>query len=214
MDILLVAATRFEIEPTLLLLEKENNILNGHKIKVLFTGVGSVNTTYFLALALLHKKFNLVIQAGIAGTFQYNLAETVLVKQDAFADIGMETKGNFTTLFDAGFADKNKIPFTDGWLINNNIILNSCLLNSVTAVTVNKVSDSLAQRQQAIQLFAPQIESMEGAAFHFVCLQQDVAFIQIRSISNAVGERDKSKWLIKEAIINLNIELEKLINQL
>ena len=55
---------------------------------------------------------------------------------------------------------------------------------------------------------------MEGAAFHFVCLQQKIPFIQIRSISNSVGERDKSKWVIKEAVSNLNIELDKMINNI
>jgi futalosine hydrolase len=55
---------------------------------------------------------------------------------------------------------------------------------------------------------------MEGAAFHFVCLQQKIPFIQIRSISNSVGERDKTKWVIKDAVNNLNSELVKLINDL
>ena len=52
---------------------------------------------------------------------------------------------------------------------------------------------------------------MEGAALHYVCLQQSVPFLQIRSISNEVGERDKSKWRMKEAVENLNTELIKLI---
>ncbi len=52
---------------------------------------------------------------------------------------------------------------------------------------------------------------MEGAAFHYVCLQEEVKFLQLRSISNAVGERDKKQWKMKEAIISLNIELDKLV---
>ena len=216
MDILLVAATKFEIGPILPLLEKENYKLHNHTIEVLITGVGQVNTTYFLTAKLLSKKFGLVIQSGIAGTFNntLRLGETVLIKQDAFGDLGMEEKGNFTTVFDAGFANKNELPFTDGWLINNHTILDNTLLKTVAAVTVNKVSDSLLQQQQLTHHFNPLVESMEGAAFHYVCLQQHVDFIQLRSISNAVGERDKSKWAIKDAIANLNIELEKLITAL
>ena len=52
---------------------------------------------------------------------------------------------------------------------------------------------------------------MEGAAFHYVCLQQKINFLQIRGISNMVGERDKTKWKIKKAIENLNNELLKII---
>lgn len=216
MHILLISATKFEIDPTLLLLEKEKYQLKGNIIDVLITGVGQVNTTYFLTTTLHNKKADLVIQAGIAGTFTDNLqlGQTVLIKQDAFGDVGMEEKQQFTTIFDAGFAGKDDFPFNNGWLTNTNEILGTSTLATATAITINKVSDSLFQRQQLMNHFAPEIESMEGAAFHYVCLQQKISFIQIRSISNAVGERDKSKWVIKDAIINLNIELQKLINNL
>ena len=42
----------------------------------------------------------------------------------------------------------------------------------------------------------------------------NIPFLQMRSISNKVGERDKNKWKIKEAVENLNIELIKLIQTL
>ena len=55
---------------------------------------------------------------------------------------------------------------------------------------------------------------MEGAALHYICLQEEIPFVQIRTVSNYVGERDKTKWKIKEAFENLNDELLKLIDQL
>jgi len=39
-------------------------------------------------------------------------------------------------------------------------------------------------------------------------------FIQIRSISNYVGERDKSRWLLKESIADLNQTLLLMIDKL
>lgn len=54
---------------------------------------------------------------------------------------------------------------------------------------------------------------MEGAALHYVCLIEKIPFMQIRSLSNFVGERDKSKWRMKEAITNLNKELETLLTK-
>ncbi len=216
MHILLISATEFEIQPTLILVEKEKFLPKDHTIEVLVTGVGQVAVTYSLTTTLQNKPPDLVMQAGIAGCFDERLVlgETVLVKQDTFGDVGMEEKEKFKTLFDAGFAEKNDSPFFDGWLINSHKILDQSKLKRVKAITVNKVSDSLLQKQQLINHFAPDIESMEGAAFHYVCLQQKIPFIQIRSISNAVGERDKNKWQIKDAVINLNTELEKLIKQL
>jgi futalosine hydrolase len=214
MKILLTAATTFEIEPALQFIEKEG-LSHQIDVDVLITGIGPVSATYQLTTAILTKKPTFVIQAGIAGSFNYSDEETgkvVLVKYDAFGDVGMEEKQKFTTVFDAGFAGKNHFPYTDGWLINPHALLNNSLLPVVKSVTINKVSDSAVQKKQLIDTFFADIETMEGAALHYVCLQQNVPFLQIRSISNEVGERDKSKWKIKEAIANLNNELINVLN--
>jgi futalosine hydrolase len=42
---------------------------------------------------------------------------------------------------------------------------------------------------------------------------ENIPFLQVRSLSNFVGERDKSKWQIKEAIENLNKELIPIISK-
>ncbi|MBP6287885.1 MAG: futalosine hydrolase, partial [Ferruginibacter sp.] len=110
--------------------------------------------------------------------------------------------------------DKNEFPFTNGWLVNNSKLMQQTTLEVVSAVTVNKVSDSLLQKQQLVKHFNAGIESMEGAALHYICLQENIPFLQLRSVSNLVGERDKTKWKMKEAIDNLNTELLKLIHGL
>ena len=55
---------------------------------------------------------------------------------------------------------------------------------------------------------------MEGAALHYVCLQENIAFLQLRSVSNDVGVRDKTKWDIRSAIDRLNEQLIRLLEQL
>ncbi len=82
------------------------------------------------------------------------------------------------------------------------------------AVTVNEITTSSKRVHELIEKYGPVLESMEGAAFHYVCLQEDIPFVQLRAVSNFIGERDKSKWLIKEAIENLNRELIILINNM
>ncbi len=215
MKILLTAATTFEIESTLKVLEQNGFLANQHQVDVLITGIGPVSTTYLLTTRLLASKPGLVIQAGIAGSFSYEAigpGETVLVKYDAWGDIGMEESGRFTSVFDAGFAGKNHFPYADGWLINPHPLLATTALKVVKSVTINKVSDSVLQKQQLIDAFAPHIETMEGAALHYVCLQQEVPFLQVRTVSNEVGERDKAKWKMKEAVDNLNRELQQLLS--
>ena len=183
---------------------------------LLVTGVGIPSTIYHLQKRLQQIDYDLVIQAGIAGSFgkEPALEETVMVQQEAFGDLGTEKEEEFCTLFDAKLADKNEFPFTDGWLINKSEWLDIFPLKKVRSVTVNKVSDDKLFKRQIENTFHPDIESMEGAALHYVCLQEKIPFLQIRTISNCVGERNKSKWKLEDAIKNLNIELEKIIAQI
>jgi futalosine hydrolase len=207
MQILLIAATAPEIEPF---------TVANNKLDVLITGVGIASTIYHLQKRIHQVDYDLIIGAGMAGSFsgEFLPGNVVLVKQDCFADLGMEEKEIFTPVFETEFADKDEFPFTNGWLMNSADNLNYSELPKLKAITVSKVSDSELQKKQFIKTFNADIETMEGAALHFVCLQENIPFLQIRSISNYVGERDKTKWKIKEAIKNLNHELQILIERL
>jgi futalosine hydrolase len=207
MQILVIAATEQEIEPF---------TTANSRVDVLITGVGMPSTIYHLQKRIQQMEYDCIIQAGIAGSFNNDieLEKVVVVQQDCFADLGMEERGIYTPVFNAGFANKDEFPFSDGWLVNSTEVLLKTELPKVKALTVNKVSDSELQKQQFISTFNADVESMEGAALHYVCLQERIAFLQIRSISNYVGERDKTKWKIKKAIQNLNTELQIAISGL
>ncbi len=48
MEILLVAATNFEIQPTINYLAERDCIIGNNHFEVLITGIGSMSTTYWL----------------------------------------------------------------------------------------------------------------------------------------------------------------------
>lgn len=207
MPILLLAATPHEIMP-------QNTAIEG--VDLLIGGVGVPATMYHLQKRLQQMDYDLVIQAGIAGVFdsQFQSGETVLVERDCFGDLGTEEKGNFSRIFEAGLGDANEFPFEEGWLVNPTALSPSLDFPKVKAVTVNKVTDDPRQKKQLADTYAAAIESMEGAALHYICLQEKIPFVQIRTISNEVGERDKTKWKMKEAIDALNRDLLLLIDSL
>ena len=188
-------------------------IQENKRADVLITGVGIPATVFNLTKQLLKKNYDLVIQAGIGGTFSadFEKGTVVIIEKDTFGDIGIDEKGNYKTVFEAGFVNSDEFPFTGGWLVNHHESIQNLHLRPATAITVNKITDDNVQITKLVEKFNPQVESMEGAALHYVCLQQKINFLQLRSISNAVGERDKQKWKMNEAIANLNIELKKLI---
>jgi futalosine hydrolase len=126
----------------------------------------------------------------------------------------MENKG-FKTMFDLGLMKKDEFPFRKGWLVNPALeYIKDRALPEVTAITVNQVTVSKQMIRLYQSAFDPGIESQEGAALHYVCLMEGIPFLQIRSISNLIGERNKEKWKMKESIAALNREIVRVTETL
>ncbi|MEE4196818.1 MAG: futalosine hydrolase [Bacteroidales bacterium] len=225
MKILIVSATEKEILPL-----KKNlkiNVSNACIMKYtvvkdlvvdyLVTGIGCTQTTYALTRRLQAKKYDLIIHAGIAGSFRPDLpvGEVVWVELDEFAALGIEDKDSFFTLFDQEFMDPNEFPFTNGQLKNPDPGKNPALvsLKKVRAVTSDIAHGNKASIEKLKKRFSPDIETMEGAAFFYVCLHERVRCMAIRSVSNVVEERNTQNWNIPLAIKNLNNKLLEIINQ-
>jgi futalosine hydrolase len=206
MQILVVASTEMEIAPFL---------TQFPSAQYLITGVGIPATCYQLTKRLHQFDYDLLIQAGIAGSFLNGPApgEVVLVSDDCFADLGMSENGNWFTLFEKGFSDPDSFPFSNGWLSNTEPNINSFGYPLVKAATVNRITDDPIWIKSLSQKYEAGIETMEGAAFHYISLLERIPFLQIRAISNWVGERDKRKWAMKPAINNLNIALKELYSK-
>jgi futalosine hydrolase len=209
MQILVVSATELEIKPAIPFFIK-------NKIDVLITGIGSVATTYSLNNYYNKNKPGVIIQAGIGGCFTANdLGEVFVIKEEIFADLGVWENKQFKTIFDLQLENKNKFPFKKGVLINSNKkLLGLAPSKKVRGISINEITTDKKRIIWYKQNLSPVVESMEGAAFHYVCLQEKIPFVQLRAISNYVGERNKSKWKMKEAIINLNEELTFLLTAL
>ena len=216
MDILLAAATTFEIAQAGQYLTNHDNKIEAHRVQLLIAGLGGVSTTYFLLNECKKKRPSLIIQAGIAGAFSADaIGEVLVIAEDRFADLGVEEQKSFKTIFDLGLADANTHPFKKAALPNPYTkLLTLTGLRQVNAISVNEISNNAERIRWHQQNSAPVVESMEGAAFHYVCLLEKIPFIQLRAVSNLVGERDKTKWRMAESIAALNQRLIALINTL
>ena len=207
MTILIAAATPSEIEITKQFLESSNFPINRHQPDILITGVGGISTTYSLTKSIQRKRPEYIIQAGIAGSFstEIPLGTTVGVGEEIMGDLGAEENSEFKDVFDLGLMNENDPPFAAKILKNPFLTKdNSFGLPIVRGVTINEITTGQDRINLLQRKFNPHIESMEGAAFHYVCLSEKIPFIQIRAISNYVGERNKDNWRIALAIENLN----------
>jgi len=213
---LIVAATPLEITPFLNYYRTPGNLSKKVVADVLVTGIGLTATTYSLTKQLTIKKPDLIIQAGVGGCFDTKipLGTVVIVKQEAIADQSVVELNKLKTLFDLKLVPQDQYPFSKGWLINRNEIAKKVRLKKVKGISVNEITTSKQKMKFYKDSFNPVIESMEGAALHYVSLMEKIPFIQLRSASNYIAERNKKNWNMKESIINLNEELIKLLSEL
>ena len=200
MKILLVAATRAEISQ---IIENFNlpdgNFLESVDFDVLITGVGMTATAFALGQTL-SNKYKLVLNLGIAGSFNHDIPLGLLVNvtSDEFAELGAEDNAEFLTIDELGFGKGSYNAVNN--LLNDNLIS----LQNVKGITVNRVHGNRESIDQIVKRLNPTIESMEGAAVLYCCYQMDIPCLQIRSISNYVEPRNKGNWKIGLAIANLN----------
>ncbi len=204
MKILLVAATEGEIFPL------KSIISASHQLDFLITGPGMVATVYELTRNLSNNKYDLAINCGLAGSFDRSipLGEVVNVTEDILSELGAENDDEFLDLAEIGLDGKNKFQ------INHDKWLNSKPYRNVKSITVNMVHGNEASIDKVKHRLNPQIETMEGAAFHFVCEKENLSSIQLRAISNYVEKRNKGAWNIPLALVNLKNEVEFFIQHL
>jgi futalosine hydrolase len=214
---LLVAATVIEISPFLEYFRgAKNQLPDDWQVDILITGIGLTATTYSITKQLQIRRPDIVLQAGIAGCFDKNipLGSVVAIKQEMIGDQVVAEAGKMKTLFDLGLVSPDQFPFSKGWLINKSEVLKKVKLKKVKGISINEITTSKKKVNFYKTTFDPVVESMEGAALHYVCLMEKIQFLQIRSISNYIGERNKKNWNIKNSISNLNKELIRLLESL
>lgn len=157
-------------------------------LEVLITGIGPVEAAARVAPALARNRFDLVVNAGIAGAFEgvANVGDAVVVAADHL-DLDLE---NGETL-----ALPDGLHVCDRAVSDANVVADLVAkgFRSVKGITVTRVTatDATAERLRA---GGAEVESMEGFAVLRAAALGGVPAVQVRGISNIVGERSRSQW--------------------
>lgn len=225
MRILFTAATAEELHCAQTAYEKISPA-NAALLEVEFavTGIGIAATCYNLtkildsALLPAAKPYDLVVNIGIAGSYsaEFPIGSVAHITVEQFGDMGIETRGGFQTLFDYAMLDANTLPFVDGLLkVSDPYPVTGPLegVKDATGITFQTITGIREHNLRRMESFSPHIESMEGAAFFYVCLMEKVPFIELRAVSNEVGERDKSRWDIRAAFSALENTCVRLLEK-
>lgn len=173
----------------------------GGEFFVTQAGIGTAECAARTAKIVSEQNPGIIILAGIAGALPgqgIHKGDTVLVEREVSADLGTVSSGKFRTLpKDTAGGSVNyydcRTPLPD--------IFPKVISNTVNTAGTSYVDD----------LMHAHIENMEGAGFFALCNALDIPCMEIRTISNYVGEA-RSEWAIPQAISSLAENLARLLH--
>ncbi|MBM3421485.1 MAG: hypothetical protein FJY11_10170, partial [Bacteroidetes bacterium] len=62
--------------------------------------------------------------------------------------------------------------------------------------------------------YNPDVETMEGASFFYICALEKIPFMAVRAVSNMIEERDRSNWDIPLALRSLSERTREILTLL
>ncbi|MCF6248374.1 MAG: futalosine hydrolase [Desulfobacula sp.] len=188
--------------------------MNQKTYDLILTGAGVFNAAHALTAYLEQRTPGFILQTGIAGIFELSgllVGDVAVATQEHYIHTGVQSDSitHAPLPFDL---IKGHPPTRQGIYLLEKGLLNQCYKNLVIAfkdettmvgrgnfITVSTIT---ASKESAVNLYAsfsPVMEAMEGAASAHMALLYDIPFVEVRSASNFVGQRDKSKWDIQKA---------------
>ena len=161
-------------------------------VEVLASGVGPVEAALVTMRALATKHYDAVINAGIAGGFRdrCTVGDAVVCSREDYAELGLE--------------DGSAFPLPGGLELVRHVEADPSLLRPFLAgavpvivgrgVTSAIVTSTTARALVLAHRFRADVESMEGFSVLRAAQLAQVPAVEIRGVSNIVGERESSGW--------------------
>jgi futalosine hydrolase len=159
-------------------------------VEVFACGVGPVEAALGTARKLALGPYEFVVNAGIAGAFRPHarIGEAVLVALETLADLGLEGGAPLELPGGATLIERERAHA--GLLAR----CADCGLPTATGITVSQVTTTAATAQRLVRRYGAHIESMEGFSVLRAAAVAQVPALEVRGISNYVGDRDQSEW--------------------
>jgi futalosine hydrolase len=172
---------------------------------VLITGIGPVEASAAVATALAQHRCELVINAGIAGTFDgaARIGDGVVVAEDAM-ELNLESGADLVLPHGASVVN---VARSDATLVGK---LRDRGFSALRGITVAQVTCSAATARRLSERGA-QVESMEGFAVLRAALRSGIPAIEVRGISNRCGDRKESGWDFAAGVAGLERVLGALL---
>jgi futalosine hydrolase len=197
--------------------------VGGREMILVVTGVGPVNAALETGTALDRFSISGILNIGIAGSFDLALAplgSAVAATSEVYADYGIAGDDGLANAAGFGFPQWENgaqrvvqrvelCPEKAAQAMNLRL---SPVVTRGTGLTVAGVTGTLKRAQALAALHGALTESMEGFALALACLTRGLPFLEVRTISNGVGEANRAKWKLNEAMAGLGTVLAGMLS--
>ncbi|WP_078578131.1 futalosine hydrolase [Salipaludibacillus agaradhaerens] len=184
---------------------QNKNTLN---IDVQTVGVGAVTAAVNTANLLAKHSYDVVINMGVAGGFpnKANIGDAVIATDITAADLGAESDDGFKPIEELGFGQSAlRSDKAMGERLTQELNTRCTFsIHSGPVATLSTVTGT-AKTLNELEKRVPGVvaEAMEGFGVAMAAHIASVPFLEIRTISNLVGPRDKSAWRLDVALRSL-----------
>jgi len=196
----------------------------GRSIVYVVSGIGKTNAAH--ATTCLIHRYNpaFVINFGIGGAYPASglkVGDIAIAAKEIYADEGVKTKTGFKTLETIGIPalKSGRKKYFNEFPLDKQLLKAALKTGAKTAIktisgvftTVSTCSGETKRADEIHREFGAVCENMEGAAVAHICRMYQTPCVEIRGISNMVGDRDIAQWDIPLAALNCGTAVLELI---
>jgi futalosine hydrolase len=171
--------------------------------RLVVSGVGAVSAALATQAALLETPTDLVLSVGIAGAYPnsgLDLGDVLVSSGVVYAGLGVQNGLRVDAL---GFTGAEQVlPVWD----RAGEFAQAAKLPLGIIATLETVTTDLARAEAIESQFRAVAEAMEGAGVAQAALRHGLPMLEVRAVSNMVG--DRQNWQIKTALERLGVALE------
>jgi futalosine hydrolase len=195
------------------------------------SGIGKTNASRGTTLLIEQFSPRVIVHLGIGGAYSSShlrIGDIVVAEKEIYGDEGIFLKDGFHSAETIGipFLVRGRKRYFNEFLLDRKLsrmadrIARTTLgtshkkVKSGPFLTLSACTGTLKRAKELERRFHAICENMEGAAVAHVCASCGIPMVEIRGISNMVGERDKKKWDIHLAAQNCQKVVMELLREI
>ena len=208
-------------------------VLHDKEAVYIISGMGKTNAAH--AATILLEKFSpkLLVLFGVGGAYPstgLTIGDVVVAEKEVYGDEGVMVKNTFhgTEFIGIPLLKKGRRKYfnefrLDTMLVEKALEATQRITHHAPCATKGRagtfvtVSTCTGTGKKALELekrFCALCENMEGASVAHVCAMYGIPVIEIRGISNIVGDRDKDRWNVRLAAANCQEAVKELLKDI